>query len=825
MINKLAVDDLAWSCPDDWLSWTSSTEIEPASTIVGQDRAVEAIGFGLDMPGIGYNVFVTGLSGTGRLTTIKRFLENVNGDLPTPDDVSFVFNFRNPEAPRALFLEAGAGRRLRDGMDNLIEELVVDLRKILNDKEYRLQMQGAVEVFQDREREMVEAFDREVREAGFSMVQIQEGPITRPEIMPVIEDNPVPLDELQPLVAEGKIDEAKVAAIKEAHRVFSEKLRDVFDGVGELRRRAQEAIEQVRRQLLHPTFENAIRRVLVDVTDERAKPFLDAVQEDMETNFEAFVNEGDEAEIDRFDRWRVNLVVDNSDLDGRPVVMETEPTYSNLFGTIERTMLPTGETTTSFMRIRAGSLLQANGGYLVVNAEDVLMEPRVWPGLKRALRYRRVQIQAWESVMYGAAMLKPEPVPLKVKVVVIGDRHIYDLLYRRDADFSKIFKVLADFDSVIPLTREHAAEILSVLEKVAEEEEILPMDRSGMAAMLEQAVHLGGWRRRFSSRFSDLADLQKESDFQARRDGAEAINRRHVAAAEAARHRRHGLSEDRTHELIADGVVYVATEGKVIGQVNGLAVYDLGHHRFGKPSRITARIGLGREGIINIERQAGLSGPTHDKGVSILTGFLRGTFARSAPLTMACSVTFEQSYGGIDGDSASSTEIYAILSSLADVPLRQGIGVTGSVDQYGRIQAIGGVNEKIEGFFRVCSSHGLTGRQGVMIPASNVPDLHLANEVIGAVREGRFNVWAVEKITDGIELLTGIDAGEWTEGEGWTEESVFWRCQKRLDEMVRLMRRSTKGSGGSGDDDAPNGGNCNGEDETDGDQAHKIVVR
>jgi len=820
MIRKLAVDDLAWSCPEDWLSWTNSSEIEPASTIVGQDRAVEAIGFGLDMPGIGYNVFVTGLSGTGRLTTIKRFLEKANGDMATPDDVCFVFNFRNPEAPHALFLSAGAGRRLRDGMDGLIEELVGHLPKILNDKEFRSRIERAVEGFQKQERELVEAFDREVREAGFSMVQIQAGPVTRPEIMPMIEDNPVPVDELQPLVDEGKIDKAKVEELKVAHHALSEKLRDIFDGVAELRRKAQEEIERVRRLLLHPTFEDAVRRVLVNVTDERAKPYLDAVQADIEEHVEVFVGEGEESDVDRFDRWRVNLVVDNSDLDGRPVVMETEPTYSNLFGTIERTLLPSGETTTSFTRIRAGSLLQANGGFLVVNAEDVLMEPRVWPGLKRALRYRRVQIQAWESFMYGAAMLKPEPVPLRVKVVVIGDRHIYDLLYRRDTDFSKIFKVLADFDSVIALNQEHAGEILSVLQKVAEEESILPMDRSGMAAMLEEAVHLGGWRRRFSSRFSDLSDLQKEADYQARREGADAIKRRHVAAAEAARHRRHGLSEDRTHELIADGVIHVATDGEEVGQVNGLAVYDLGHHRFGKPTRITARVGLGREGVINIERQAGLSGPSYDKGVGILTGFLRGTFARRAPLTMGCSVTFEQSYGGIDGDSASSTEVYAILSSLADIPLRQGIAVTGSVDQYGRVQAIGGVNEKIEGFFRVCSSHGLTGDQGVMIPSSNVCDLHLAMGVIEAVRGGRFTVWAVDSITDGIELLTGIEAGEWSEEGGWTKGSVFARCQERLDEMVRLMRRSTKGPASNGEDEGANGEKNQNIDAVSGDRAH-----
>ena len=825
MTRKLEVEELAWRCPDEWLDWSISSEIEPTSTIVGQDRAVEAIAFGLGMPGIGYNVFVTGLSGTGRLTTIKRYLEQVDENPSSPDDICFVYNFRTPEEPKVLFLEAGAGRRLRDGMDCLIDELAESLPKIVLDKEFRTRIEHAVSGFESQEREMVETFETEVREAGFSTVQIQAGPITRPEVMPVVEDNPVSIDELQALLDEGKIDEERIAAFKEGHKTLSEKLRDVFDGVVELRRQAQEEIVKVRRRLLHQTFEDAVRRVLVDVTDERAKPYLDAVQEDLEEKVEVFVVDDEDSGVDRFNRWRVNLAVDNSDLDGRPVVMETEPSYTNLFGTIERTLGPSGESSTSFMRISAGSMLRANGGYLVVNAEDILMEPRVWPGIKRALRYRRVQIQAWENAVFGAAVLKPEAVPIQVKVVVIGDRHIYDLLYRRDADFPKIFKVLADFDSVIDLTREHAGDILSVLRKVAEEEGILPMDRTGMAAMLEQAVHLGSWRRRFSSRFSDLSDLQREAEFQARRDGSKVIQGRHVFAAEAARHRRHGLSEDRTHELIADGVVHVATDGEIVGQVNGLAVFDLGHHRFGKPSRITARVGLGREGVINIERLAGLSGPTHDKGVGILTGFLRGTFARRVPLTMGCSVTFEQSYGGVDGDSASSTEIYAILSALAEIPIKQGIAVTGSVDQYGGVQAIGGVNEKIEGFFRVCVSNGLTGQQGVMIPASNVLDLHLATEVVDAVREGQFNVWAAETIEGGIKLLTGIDAGEWSHDGGWSEGSVFGRCQERVDEMARMMRQSGKGIPAPNEDENGNSGSEGGHQSDDdgddnSDQAH-----
>jgi len=398
-------------------------------------------------------------------------------------------------------------------------------------------------------------------------------------------------------------------------------------------------------------------------------------------------------------------------------------------------------------------------------------------------------------MVLGAAMLKPEPVPLDVKVLVIGDRSIYDLLYRHDPDFSKVFKVLADFDSVMPSTQAHANDILSVLRKVSVEEGLPPMDRSGMAAMLEEAVHQGRWHRRFSSRFSDIADLLRESGYQAQREESEFITADYVRAAREAYRRRHGLTEDRTHQLIGDGLITVESDGTAVGQVNGLAVYDLGHHRFGKPVRITARVGIGREGIINVERQAGLSGPTYDKGVSILTGFLRGTFARRVPLTIGCSITFEQSYGGIDGDSASSTEVYAIVSALSGVPLRQDVAVTGSVDQYGAVQAIGGVNEKVEGFYRVCRARGLTGTQGVMVPASNVADLHLDDEVIDAVEGGTFHVWEVETVEEGIEILTGQPAGEWDEEEGWTTDSVYRLCQNRVEEMVRLMRKAGKPEG------------------------------
>lgn len=786
MARELTVEDVVWRCPEDWVPWKSSADVAPAATIVGQDRAVDAIEFGLGMGSVGYNVFVTGLSGTGRLTTIKRFLEEQARGRPRPDDVCFTYSFANPDTPKAFFVKAGAGRRFRDAMDRLVDDLAEHLPRTLSDAQVMRQMEAAVEDVRSRQQELVSGFESEVEESGFALVQVQVGAMTRPEVLPVIDGEPVAMGDL-----EEKTDEETRARLEARHTELVDRMREVFAGVTRLREQEKKRAQEARKSVLAPILTQAVDHVRHEVNDDRIEPYLADLEGDLADHLELFGAEVPEG-VDPFLRWRVNLAVDNGSGEGLPVVLETEPSYTNLFGTIERSITPAGETTTSFLKVRAGSLLRANGGFLVLNAEDMLMDGRVWPGLKRALKYRRAQIQSLEGLLMGAAVLKPEAVPLDVKVVVIGHRGLYDLLYRHDRDFSKVFKVLADFDVSMRAEAERASDLLSVLAKVIEAEDLLAMDRGGMAAILEAAMRAAPGRRRFSSRFSDLADIVREASWIARRDGQEMIGAGHVGRARAASNTRHGLSEDRVHELIEDGVIRVDTEGAVVGQVNGLAVYDLGHHRFGKPSRITARVGLGREGIINIERQAGLSGPTHDKGVQILTGFLRGTFAHTSPLSLSCSVTFEQSYGGIDGDSASSTEVYAIVSALSGVPIRQDVAVTGSVDQFGTVQSIGGVNEKVEGFFRVCASRGLTGNQGVMIPATDVDALHLEADVVEAIGAGRFHVWSVADVREGIELLTGMAAGE-DQGDGqFPDETVFAKVAERLKTMAERLRSAGK---------------------------------
>ncbi len=788
MRRELTSAELRWCCPDEWVPWASSEELEPANSIVGQERAVEAIAFGLTMRGVGYNIFVTGLSGTGRLTTIKTFLDRLADGDAAPDDVCFVQNFRQPDEPRALQLCAGGGRRLETGMEQLVENLAEGLEGLFTGEEFRHRVDAALGELQSAERTAVEELEGQVKDAGFALVQVEAEGFVRPEVLPLVDGKPVALDELRSVEDGGTLDAARVAELHERHDELVGRLQDVFRNVTKLRRRMKTRVEEVRREAVAPMLDLAVEHLRAEVADARVDGWLEQVRQDLEEHLELFAV-SDEGAGDRFLRWRVNVAVDNSGARGRPVVLETEPTYSNLFGTIERFLRETGEPATDFTRVQAGSLLRANGGFLVLAADDMLRDERVWPALKRALKYRRARIQAPENVMLGTSALKPAPVPLDVKVVVIGDRTTYDLLFRWDVDFSKVFKVLADFDTVLERSVENAREVLSVLRKVGLEERLIPLARSGMAAMLEVAVRQGRSRRRFSSRFSDLADVLREASHWTESDGSAIVGREYVAAAVAAHRRRHGLWEDRTHQLITDGVVRIAISGTAVGQVNGLAVYDLGHTRFGKPSRITARVGVGRAGVVDVERRSGLSGPTHDKGVSILTGFLRGTFDRT-PLAMTCSITFEQSYGGIDGDSASSTEVYAILSALAELPLLQGVAVTGSVDQYGNIQPIGGVNEKVEGFFRVCQELGLDGAQGVMVPTANVADLQLAAEVTEAVAAGSFHVWAVDTVEDGIELLAGIPAGERSDDGSWTPGSVYDRCHHRLEELNRLQRQA-----------------------------------
>ena len=498
---------------------------------------------------------------------------------------------------------------------------------------------------------------------------------------------------------------------------------------------------------------------------------------------------------DPFLEYRVNLLVDNSGLAGAPVVIETNPNHTNLFGSIESSTSRFGIWQTDFTRIKAGSFLKAQGGFLVINALDALVEPGVWQTLKRTLRNQIFEIQNFASLyLFSTARLKPEAIKIKVKIVMIGDAYIYNLLYDGDEDFKKIFKIKAEFDSEMTRDEKTIADYVRFLKKITDDDALLPFHREGMAAIVEYGTRIAGRQQKISTRFHVIADVIREASYWAKKDSAAIVVRAHVEKAVEERFERVGLIEDKIQELIEEGTLMIDTRGQVVGQVNGLSVYDMGQFSFGKPTRITARTAMGRTGVINIEREAEMSGPTHNKGVLILGGFLRGKYAQNHPFSLSASIAFEQSYGGVDGDSASSTEVYAILSSLSQLPLRQDIAVTGSLNQKGEIQPIGGVNEKIEGFFDVCKAKGLSGDQGVIVPAQNVQNLMLRNDVVEAVRSGKFHIYPVKTIDEGIEILTGVEAGRKNEEGKFEEGTVNDLVNQELERLARSWKTFRDGS-------------------------------
>ena len=491
--------------------------------------------------------------------------------------------------------------------------------------------------------------------------------------------------------------------------------------------------------------------------------------------------------------YQVNLVVDNQGLEGPPVIIESYPTYRNLYGSIERIMDRSGGWRTDFTMIRAGSFVRAGGGYLVINLQDAIFEPGVWQTLKRSLKTKQIEIETYDPLFFISSVgIKPEAIPMNVKVVVLGDPWLYQLLLMYDPDMAKIFKVRADYESIMDRSDEAVATFARFVATQVKAKGLPPFEASGVAELVEHAVRMAGRKEKISTAFPRLADLMAEAVHFARQHNAETVTGKHVQEAISARILRANQMEERLQEMIDRGSLFVDVTGAEIGQVNGLAVYQTGDHAFGKPSRITATTSMGKEGIINIEREADLSGPTHNKGVYILSGFLRRNFAQDKPLSLAASIAFEQSYGGVDGDSASSTELYALLSSLSDVPLRQDVAVTGSVNQKGEVQPIGGVNEKIEGFFLTCKNAGLTGSQGVMIPQANVKDLMLRQEVVDAVTAGQFHVWAVSTIDQGIELLTGKKAGVRSKAGAFPKNSIYGLVDAHLKHLAEGLRDFAK---------------------------------
>ena len=792
-LKELSADQLRWKLAPEKIPFKTSDECKICEGIIGQDRAIKAIQTGLDVKSLGYNIFVTGMVGTGRTTTIKQLLEKLETDKKTSDDILYVNNFKNPDEPTLITLPAGEGRRLRESMDHLIKMLETNIPELLKSKYYSEKRDSIVENQQKKQKEILKKFEEEVAKEGFSVIQVQMGLFVRPDLVPLIDGKPISFKNLEAMVREGKFPKEKLEELKNKYDELTDKLEEVFEQMKEIEENTRQLLNEWDEESITPIIKGAISEMRSKFASDKISDYLNDVESHLVKNIDRFkAQKKDQKEreiIDPFLEYKVNLLIDNSEQKGAPIVMETNPNYVNLFGSIESTLNRLGIWQTDFTKIKAGSLLKANGGYLVMNALDALVEIGVWPTLKRTLKYRKMEIQNFTSLyLISASRLKPEPVGIDVKVVMLGDAYIYNLLYFLDEDFKKIFKVKAEFDSEMLKDTQTITEYASFIKKIAEEDKLLPFDKGGISAIIEYATRLAGRQKKVSTRFHIIADVIREASYWAEKEKKKIVERSHVGKAIDERFERVSLIEDKIQEMIEEGTIMIDTEGKVVGQVNGLSVYNMGEFSFGKPTRITARTAVGRAGVINIEREADLSGRTHNKGVLILGGYLRGKYAQNRPFSLSASLAFEQSYSGVEGDSASSTEVYAILSSLSNLPLRQDIAVTGSLNQRGDIQPIGGVNEKIEGFFEVCKAKGLTGDQGVIIPHQNVQNLMLHSEVIEAVKEGKFHIYPVKTVDEGIEILTGIKAGERKKDGAFEEDTVNHLVDQELARLAKSWK-------------------------------------
>ncbi len=795
IFQEVPVEKLRWRCDPEKLKFQSTEDLPIIEEIIGQERALEAIRLGLNIDGFGYNIFVTGLVGTGKKTAIKGLLEEIDTVGKIPNDICYVNNFKNTDMPKMISLPAGRGNEFRGDMENLIETLKKKIPLIFEDERYINKKKEILEKFREQQATYFKEFERKVTQEKFSLVQVQMGPYSRPGIFPVIDGNPMSFDQLEALVQEGKLSAEEVERLREKQREFASELEDIFKETRKTEKEIRQSLSNLDKEVISPVVSDSLNDIREKYDNEKIKSYLDEVQESIVENLPRFMEKEEQPQIipglnipqpaDQFTEYRVNVLVDNSDTKGAPIIVETTPNYRNLFGTMERIVDRSGIWRTDFSRIKAGSFLRANGGYLIIDALDALIEPGVWQTLKRTLKNGVVEMQTYDPFyLFATSALKPEPIQIDVKVIMVGDTLMYHLLYNYDEDFKKIFKVKADFDTVMDKNEEAINQYASLIHKICKEENLRPFDQSGVAAVVEYGVRLAGRQKKLTTRFHLLADVLREANYWAIKEGSQYVGEAHVEKAIQGRIHRVNLVEDKIQEMIEDGMVMIDSDGAVVGQVNGLSVYNLGDYAFGRPSRITAKVAMGKAGIINIEREAELSGPTHNKGVFILTGYLRGKYAQDKPLTMSASICFEQSYGGVDGDSASSTEVYSLLSSLSGISLRQDIAVTGSVNQKGEIQPIGGVNEKIEGFFDVCKAKGLTGNQGVMVPHQNVDDLMLKKDVVKVVEEGKFHIYPVKTIDQGIEVLTGVKAGERGEDGSFEEGTVNFLVDKRLKELA-----------------------------------------
>jgi len=785
-VYELAYEDLRFEFPFPDVPWNET----PSKDVIGQPRAMRALALGTSIQAPGYNIFVSGPPGTGRQTAVKKIL----GQLPpstTLLDLVYVNAFAKPDNPRALRLPQGKAPAFKQRLHELIELLKARIRQDLASEVYKNQRDQLLKKTEFAETRQVSQFESKLALQGFKMTPVdEEGPEPGSmDIVPLFEGQPISFDNLQEQVTAGKIREEDWNRTRESYYRFIDEMKSLFDRLREARALMEKDLQKLQIASVRKQVHRQIGAVARSFPDPQVKDWLAWLEKDIEANLFLFTSDKpleDGQGNPALTRYAVNVLVDHGWEPKLPVVIENRPTPSNLFGTIESRPDPQGESRSSFLQIKPGSIHQASGGYLVLRAEDILHQEESWPLLKQTLQTRQVEIQAATGPFGATNLLKPQPAEVDVKVIIMGNEGVYDFLIQEDPEFGRLFKISAEFDSVMELTPDTVKEYLRFMDSHLARHKLLQIDDSGRREVLEYGVRLAGHRRKLSTEFSRIADLLTESCYWAKQESQPSISKESVARAIAERKYLFSLPEEKMDEQVHEGQILLSVQGTAVGQVNGLAILDRGSTSFGRPMRITAVAGPGDDGIVNIEGEAGLSGEIHDKGVLILRGLIRNWFARDFPLSLSASVGFEQSYGGVDGDSASSTEVYALLSAISGVALRQDLAVSGSVNQKGEVQPVGGITEKVEGFYLTCKKQGLSGTQGVIVPWSNIQNLVLSEELQAVVRDKMFHIYPVKTIDEGLFLLSGREMGKMNADGHYPNHTLGYKIVSTLEHMREL---------------------------------------
>jgi len=779
--NALHPDDLRWKVDEEILPFRSTAEVDPAEGIIGQPIAIEAMRFGVECDAPGQNIYVRGVTGTGRTTLVTSLLNELKPRARRRLDRCYVHNFNQPDRPRLITLPAGDGPRLRRAVKEVADFIQTRLGDALDSPPLKARRESVKEHTQSQLAKITTPLEKELQANGLTLVQLQTGPVSQAAIFPVYEGEPVSPEQYKQLAMTGKVEESEFNRVEASIRKYNKRLAEVS---GQANRVYQEGLTA-----LQDLFESETRSLLTDLTSGilsrfTSEPVTRFIEELINDVVDNRLQSTPESLPDAKVVYGVNVICTHQNSGMSPIVTENTPTVANLLGTVEPDFVGEGQAVTNYRGIRAGSLLRADGGFLILDAHDVLVEPGAWRMLMRALRTGCLEIVPAElGWPLSTQSLKPEPIDISVRIILIGSSGLYYQLDQVDQDFSNLFKVLADFDSEIERSIFGVSQYAGVVSRMGKEEDLLDFSSSGIAALAEHGARIAARKGKITARFGRIADIVRESSFIAKKAGGELVERHHVEQTVKRTKFRASLPSQRFQELIHDGTIWVATEGSVVGQINGLAVIHAGPLSYGFPARLTATIGAGQAGVINIEDAASMSGSIHTKGFHILGGLLRHLLRTDHPLAFTASIAFEQSYGGIDGDSASGAEICCLLSALTEVPIQQGIAMTGAIDQHGHLQAIGGVNEKIEGFFDACMAIGLTGEQGVLIPRSNAGDLMLRQDVVQACRDGQFTVYAASSVHEALEILTGLPAGEANQRGDYPEGSLLRLAQQRAFEF------------------------------------------